>query len=89
MGLGRGGLLWLLGVPLPIIVLLVLFWHHLSYGRSGLTTPANVQSVSRFPIGMKSRYQLRALSDGGDAHDRTRTSVAGLVLPQAWTTAPW
>jgi hypothetical protein len=28
MGLGRGALLWLLGVPLPIIILLVLFWHH-------------------------------------------------------------
>ncbi len=28
MGFGRGALLWLLGVPLPIIILLVLFWHH-------------------------------------------------------------
>jgi hypothetical protein len=28
MGLGRGALLWLLGVPLPIIILLALFWHH-------------------------------------------------------------
>jgi hypothetical protein len=28
MGLGRGALLWLLGIPLPIILLLVLFWHH-------------------------------------------------------------
>jgi hypothetical protein len=27
MGVGRGLLLWLLGVPLPIIVLLALFWH--------------------------------------------------------------
>jgi hypothetical protein len=27
MGLGRGALLWLLGVPLPIIILLALFWH--------------------------------------------------------------
>jgi len=26
MGLGKGALLWLLGIPLPIIVLLVLFW---------------------------------------------------------------
>jgi len=26
MGLGRGALLWLLGVPLPIIILLALFW---------------------------------------------------------------
>jgi hypothetical protein len=26
MGLGRGLLLWLLGVPLPIIILLALFW---------------------------------------------------------------
>ena len=25
--MGRGVLLWLLGVPLPIIILLVLFWH--------------------------------------------------------------
>jgi hypothetical protein len=23
-----GALLWLLGVPLPIIILLALFWHH-------------------------------------------------------------
>jgi hypothetical protein len=28
MGLGKGLLLWLLGIPLPIIILLVLFWHH-------------------------------------------------------------
>jgi hypothetical protein len=28
MGLGRGALLWLLGIPLPIIILLALFWHH-------------------------------------------------------------
>jgi hypothetical protein len=27
MGIGRGLLLWLLGVPLPIIILLALFWH--------------------------------------------------------------
>jgi hypothetical protein len=26
MGLGRGALFWLLGVPLPIIILLLLFW---------------------------------------------------------------
>jgi hypothetical protein len=28
MGFGRGALLWLLGVPLPIIILLALLWHH-------------------------------------------------------------
>jgi hypothetical protein len=28
MGLGKGALLWLLGVPLPIILLLALFMHH-------------------------------------------------------------
>ena len=27
MGLGRGALLWILGIPLPIITLLALFWH--------------------------------------------------------------
>jgi hypothetical protein len=27
MGLGRGLLLWLLGIPLPIIILLAIFWH--------------------------------------------------------------
>jgi hypothetical protein len=26
MGFGRGALLWLVGVPLPIIILLALFW---------------------------------------------------------------
>jgi len=26
--MGRGILLWLLGVPLPIVILLALFWHH-------------------------------------------------------------
>ena len=26
MGLGKGALLWLLGIPLPIILLLALFW---------------------------------------------------------------
>jgi len=25
--MGRGILLWLLGVPIPIIILLLLFWH--------------------------------------------------------------
>ena len=28
MGFGRGALLWLLGVPLPIVILLALFWHN-------------------------------------------------------------
>ena len=28
VGFGRGALLWLLGVPLPIIILLALFMHH-------------------------------------------------------------
>jgi hypothetical protein len=28
MGFGRGLLLWLLGIPLPIIILLALLWHH-------------------------------------------------------------
>jgi hypothetical protein len=27
-GLGRGMLLWILGVPIPIIILLALFWHN-------------------------------------------------------------
>lgn len=26
MGLGKGALLWLIGVPIPIILLLMLFW---------------------------------------------------------------
>jgi hypothetical protein len=28
MGFGKGALLWMLGIPLPIIILLALFWHH-------------------------------------------------------------
>jgi hypothetical protein len=28
MTFGRGILLWLIGIPLPIILLLALFWHH-------------------------------------------------------------
>jgi hypothetical protein len=28
MGFGRGALLWMLGVPLPIILILALFMHH-------------------------------------------------------------
>jgi hypothetical protein len=28
MGFGRGALLWLLGVPIPVIILIALFWHH-------------------------------------------------------------
>jgi len=27
MGFGKGALLWLIGIPLPIILLLALFWH--------------------------------------------------------------
>jgi len=26
-GMGKGILLWLLGVPIPIIILIVLLWH--------------------------------------------------------------
>jgi len=26
MGLGKGALLWLIGIPIPIIILLMLFW---------------------------------------------------------------
>jgi hypothetical protein len=26
MGFGKGALLWLIGIPLPIIILLALFW---------------------------------------------------------------
>jgi hypothetical protein len=26
MGLGKGLLLWLIGIPLPIIILLAIFW---------------------------------------------------------------
>jgi len=26
MGFGRGILLWMLGIPLPIVILLALFW---------------------------------------------------------------
>jgi hypothetical protein len=33
MGFGRGVLFWLLGVPIPIIILLALFWHHLPARR--------------------------------------------------------
>jgi hypothetical protein len=28
MGIGRGALLWLLGVPLPILLLMMMVWHH-------------------------------------------------------------
>jgi hypothetical protein len=28
MDFGKGAILWLLGVPLPIILLIALFWHH-------------------------------------------------------------
>jgi hypothetical protein len=28
MGFGRGVLFWLLGIPIPIIILLALFWHN-------------------------------------------------------------
>jgi hypothetical protein len=28
MGFGKGALLWLIGIPLPIIVLLAIFMHH-------------------------------------------------------------
>jgi hypothetical protein len=26
MGLGKGALLWMVGIPIPIIILLMLFW---------------------------------------------------------------
>jgi hypothetical protein len=27
MGLGKGALLWLIGIPIPIIILIAIFWH--------------------------------------------------------------
>jgi len=27
MSLGKGALLWLLGIPLPIVILLMIFWN--------------------------------------------------------------
>ena len=37
MGFGRGLLLWLIGIPLPIIILLAIFMHHQS--MSGKACP--------------------------------------------------
>jgi len=28
MGLGKGALLWLIGIPLPVIILIALLMHH-------------------------------------------------------------
>ncbi len=28
MGFGRGALLWLIGIPIPVIILIALFMHH-------------------------------------------------------------
>ncbi len=28
MGFGRGALLWLIGIPIPIILLIAIFMHH-------------------------------------------------------------
>ena len=28
MGLGKGALLWLIGIPIPMIIVLMLFMHH-------------------------------------------------------------
>jgi len=28
MGFGKGALLWMIGIPLPIILLLAIFMHH-------------------------------------------------------------
>jgi len=27
MGLGKGALLWMIGIPIPIIILLMIFWN--------------------------------------------------------------
>jgi len=39
MGFGRGALLWLLGIPLPIILLLALFWHHRAVPSENMKAP--------------------------------------------------
>jgi hypothetical protein len=26
-GMGKGSLMWLIGIPIPIIILILLFWH--------------------------------------------------------------
>ena len=40
MGLGRGALLLWLGVPIPVIILLALFWHHLNKEGCGVIATA-------------------------------------------------
>jgi len=42
MGFGRGVLLWLLGIPLPIIILLAIFWHHWGPERRSRTSEPGI-----------------------------------------------
>ncbi len=65
MGFGRGILLWLLGVPIPVIILLALFlaplsWSPFSEPRTPLTIwPNQLREISRAISPSARRSQAR------------------------------
>jgi hypothetical protein len=46
MGFGRGLLLWLIGIPLPIIILLAIFWPNLRAKKRGRRTRSAARAAA-------------------------------------------
>lgn len=60
MGIGKGALLWLIGIPLPIILLLAIFMHHRESkprSKAGVSMcklwPSNYQSNGQAGVGSR------------------------------------
>ena len=54
--MGRGILLWLLGIPLPIIILLLIFWH------KQICLSQTVSAAKRtLPTGLKSESMAQSI----------------------------
>jgi hypothetical protein len=49
MGFGRGLLLWLIGIPLPIIIVLALFMHQLKVEHVGRAVLASLGRIRAQP----------------------------------------
>jgi hypothetical protein len=71
MGIGRGFLLWILGVPLPVILLLALFWRQLRKNRDRYL-PAYRRPIMSLP-------PVKLLTDPPTASKDNAVSLTALV----------
>jgi hypothetical protein len=76
MGFGKGALLWLIGVPLPIILLLAVFMHH---------WPSLSEAFSFLP----SETRVVHSNSRTDAHPTLRVPRGFLTLHPSPLSIPW